>query len=482
LGLAAPLVRFGPLKTYPLTRPRLSGSPRGAHWACFHARKGAWLANLLLSSYAYNLRLLLQSLLLFRVPSLPPPLLPFGESTTYQGFGPPSTTHTGRPLTRSPSSASFRPQALAASRRVTPPHGLQACFIPQPSPGPIPVQGFVLLAQPPSLIGRSCPLAVGVGPLTHEWAATDPDPSTSRLCSVQGRQSTGSVVSLPGDRSPPRVLSLLQALLLPLVPRDQTSMAFPSASSTKPKLDRWCAQPAFDAFTTGGLLSCLQDNDLPELLEPSRVARFFQAAKPPGSKDQDSRAAQAKPTSPSLRSPHQRLRPLSGPPAPRGRPPAPRLLQTALQRHRSLSGPPAPQGPPIGVPAPSSRSRRHPRSLAGPRAPSEPRSKAARSRAGSGDGRTLRAEAHPCRTRLPPRSPVNVTRQLPIGPEGPPLCCRARSVRAPEQRLATPEGTASHRTDLSVGARSDAHPTPQEVNELAATRLRATYLARLPRI
>jgi hypothetical protein len=364
LGLAAPLVRFGPLKTYPLTRPRLSGSPRGAHWACFHARKGAWLANLLLSSYAYNLRLLLQSLLLFRVPSLLPPLLPFGESTTYQGFGPPSTTHTGRPLTRSPSSASFRPQALAASRRVTPPHGLQACFIPQPSPGPIPVQGFVLLAQPPSLIGRSCPLAVGVGPLTHEWAATDPDPSTSRLCSVQGRQSTGSVVSLPGDRSPPRVLSLLQALLLPLVPRDQTSMAFPSASSTKPKLDRWCAQPAFDAFTTGGLLSCLHDNDLPELLEPSRVARFFQAAKPPGSKDQDSRAAQAKPTSPSLRSPRRRLRPLSGPPAPRGRPSAPRLLRT---------GPSAPSIP-LGTSSSSGTAHRRPGSFEQvPSAPSIPR-------------------------------------------------------------------------------------------------------------
>jgi len=68
-------------------------------------------------------------------------------------------------------------------------------------------------------------------------------------------------------------------------------MVFPNTSSTEPKLDRWCAQPTFDAFPTGGLLSCLHDNDLPELLEPSRGARFFQAPRPPGSKDQDSQAA-----------------------------------------------------------------------------------------------------------------------------------------------------------------------------------------------
>jgi hypothetical protein len=162
------------------------GFPTGRHLGLFPCPRDAWLANLLLSSYGYALRLLLQSLFPFRVSSPQPPLLPFGESTTYLGFGPPSTSHTGRPLTRLPSSASFRPQALSASRRFSPPHGLQAYFIPQPSPGPLPVQGFLHLAQPPSLIRRSYPHAVGLDPLTHEWAAANPSPRLRGLAPCEG--------------------------------------------------------------------------------------------------------------------------------------------------------------------------------------------------------------------------------------------------------------------------------------------------------
>jgi hypothetical protein len=105
------------------------------------------------------------------------------------------------------------------------------------------------------------------------------EPSTSRPCSVRRRRSTGSVVSLPGDRSPPRFPSLLQVFPLPLVPKDQTSMVFLGASSTGSRNPvAGAAQPTSDAFTAGGLMPRLRGNDLPELLEPSSIARFVWAA------------------------------------------------------------------------------------------------------------------------------------------------------------------------------------------------------------
>jgi hypothetical protein len=50
--------------------------------------------------------------------------------------------------------ASFRPQAFAASRRLSPRSGLQACFIPLPRPG-LACSGCSSLAQPSSLIDPS---------------------------------------------------------------------------------------------------------------------------------------------------------------------------------------------------------------------------------------------------------------------------------------------------------------------------------------
>lgn len=48
-----------------------------------------------------------------------------------------ASTHVGVPIP-----TSFRPQALSASRRLTPPPGSQVCFALQPNPGPVPFRGL----------------------------------------------------------------------------------------------------------------------------------------------------------------------------------------------------------------------------------------------------------------------------------------------------------------------------------------------------
>jgi hypothetical protein len=67
-----------------------------------------------------------------------------------------------QPLIRegSRSSASFRHQVFSTSRRLSPHSGLRAYSIPLPRPGFPPVQGLLSPRSSPSLIGRSCPLAV----------------------------------------------------------------------------------------------------------------------------------------------------------------------------------------------------------------------------------------------------------------------------------------------------------------------------------
>ena len=51
----------------------------------------------------------------------------------------------------------FRPQAIAASRRFAPQYSLRTYFIPQPSPGLYPVQGFIHSVQVLSFIRRTVP-------------------------------------------------------------------------------------------------------------------------------------------------------------------------------------------------------------------------------------------------------------------------------------------------------------------------------------
>lgn len=97
----------------------------------------------------------------------------------------------------------------AAESRTSPSRGLSSSRSPPPSSG----------GDAPLPLDRSCsPTRAGC----HRDQS-----STSRPCSTRGRQSTGSVVSLPGDCSPLRVSMPLQVLLQPLLPKDQTSMVLP---------------------------------------------------------------------------------------------------------------------------------------------------------------------------------------------------------------------------------------------------------------
>jgi len=62
----------------------------------------------------------------------------------------------------------FRPQVFSTSRRLSPPPALRACFIPQPRPGHLLVQGLSFSAQP--LLPhrkRAAPLPLFAGPLSR---------------------------------------------------------------------------------------------------------------------------------------------------------------------------------------------------------------------------------------------------------------------------------------------------------------------------
>lgn len=85
---------------------------------------------------------------LFRAPSRSPPLVPFRARAHCQGFGPLRGITSARPRSRGfHDPASFRPQAFAASRRLSPRSGFEACFILEPRPGFVPVQGLLTTTQ-----------------------------------------------------------------------------------------------------------------------------------------------------------------------------------------------------------------------------------------------------------------------------------------------------------------------------------------------
>jgi len=80
--------------------------------------------------------------------------------------------------------ATFRPQALSASRRLTPRPGARVYFIPQPIPGLQPVQGFALSAQLPPSSGAVAPSSLGIDRSPASGLPQSSSP-TSRFCSMQ---------------------------------------------------------------------------------------------------------------------------------------------------------------------------------------------------------------------------------------------------------------------------------------------------------
>jgi hypothetical protein len=82
---------------------------------------------------------------------------------------------------------------------------LAGLFHPTAASRALPVQGFCRSAQPPSLIGRSCPHAVGAKPADRRIDRHAQCPSTSRPFSMQSRESQGRRLDLARDRSPLRV-------------------------------------------------------------------------------------------------------------------------------------------------------------------------------------------------------------------------------------------------------------------------------------
>jgi hypothetical protein len=82
---------------------------------------------------------------------------------------------------------------------------LVSLFHPTAAFRTLPVQGFCRSAQPPSLIGRSCPLVVEARLAHRRIGCHEPSTSTSRLFSAQSRESQGRRLDLAHDRSPLRV-------------------------------------------------------------------------------------------------------------------------------------------------------------------------------------------------------------------------------------------------------------------------------------
>jgi hypothetical protein len=140
---------------------------------------------------------------LFRVPSLQSPPAAFRERANLPGFLSSWRHHQCTSTERGDfqGSATFRPQAFSTSRRFIPCAGLWAYCVPLPRTGFLPIQGFRPPAQPPSLVGRSCPHVVARHPLTGEPAATRDALDFEALIRARMR-SLGLVINLSFGRSP----------------------------------------------------------------------------------------------------------------------------------------------------------------------------------------------------------------------------------------------------------------------------------------
>jgi hypothetical protein len=129
--------------------------------ACFHASNDDWLVDSPLRSYWYDSGSIsheatpLQSsfnsttALAFRLKQLPT-----WVSTLF------STSLQRVHVRGTPNPTLFRPQAFTTSRRFTPLCSLRAYFIPQPSPGPLPVQGLPTLHSRLTSSVSACPHVV----------------------------------------------------------------------------------------------------------------------------------------------------------------------------------------------------------------------------------------------------------------------------------------------------------------------------------
>jgi hypothetical protein len=106
----------------------------------------------------------------------------FGPLARHSWAGPPTRGKFPNPI------ALFRPQAFATSRRLSPHRTIAGLFHPADHvQGSSSRSGVSLSAQPPSLIGRSFPHAVGAQALTDRSRLPHPTASTSRLSSTQSR-------------------------------------------------------------------------------------------------------------------------------------------------------------------------------------------------------------------------------------------------------------------------------------------------------
>lgn len=173
--------------------PRLMGSPQPLAPTCFRA-----CAMVPIDRPPDVARL--ASSFVLRVPS--PELLrlqlrpfPFG-SGALPGFRSSSRHHRARPLTPAgiPTPATFRPQAVTASRRFAPRSSFGACFIPEPRTGHSPFRGFSLRAAQ-RLVAAVCPLAVDRALLGANLPAR---PSTAAPPRLRGFAPHGDTVRTVG--------------------------------------------------------------------------------------------------------------------------------------------------------------------------------------------------------------------------------------------------------------------------------------------
>jgi hypothetical protein len=114
------------------------------------------------------------------------------------------------------------------------------------------VQGFGRSAQPPSLIGRSCPLAAGPRPAYRRVGCHGSRSSTSRLCSMQSRESQDWRLDRTNDRSPLRVLCSFRSppCRCPRLPGAHAHGVFRPRLPSRER-DGWLKRRASSALTTG---------------------------------------------------------------------------------------------------------------------------------------------------------------------------------------------------------------------------------------
>jgi len=106
-----------------------------------------------------------------------------------------------------PNPTSFRPRVFSTPRRLSPPPALQACFIPQPRPGFVSVQGFLPIRSGRRLVTIACSHAVWRRTLAGKPAAMRATVDFGALLREPMR-STNSVV-----KPPPRPLPSSGSLL-----------------------------------------------------------------------------------------------------------------------------------------------------------------------------------------------------------------------------------------------------------------------------